>query len=151
MAREHLRRQSFRTLYPTERRKRLVRRALVEFESPLFPGYFFVTFNVECDRWQSINSTRGVKRLMCTGDATPLPLSRRAVDTIISQCAEPIAAHSGYEAGGRVRIVEGPFTDHVGICTRVERDRVRLLLMLLGRVQEILVPVAAALPLEGAA
>lgn len=48
-------------LFRLPRNTRGVRRPV-----PLFPGYIFIAWH---DRWRSVNGTRGVVRLLATGDA----------------------------------------------------------------------------------
>jgi transcriptional antiterminator RfaH len=154
LAREHLRQQKFKTLFPVEIKKRVVRGKLLEFIYPLFPGYLFVTFDFkrDRDRWPVINDTRGVKRLICSGAASPLFLTRDDIECLIGRCGEPVVAPSGYEDGKRVQIVLGPFADHIGICSGLdEQGRLKVLITFLGSLTAIPVPISSAIPCEAVA
>ena len=77
---QNLRRQNYTTLLPVTRRTRRHARRLDTVLTPLFPGYLFVELDLETQSWSSINSTFGVKRLLCGGDR-PTELQRDFVDS----------------------------------------------------------------------
>lgn len=113
---------------------------------PLFPGYLFVRFDRERDRWRPICSTRGVRRLFMTGTQHPIPIPPGVVeafmihpDAVIDH--RPTALRLAMiHVGERVRIIAGPFADLSGVCAQSSGQRVRLLMdTLAGRV-EVTVP-----------
>ena len=64
IAAANLERQGFRVMWLRFLAQRVVRgRAIIE-ERGLFPSYLFVSLDLTVDRWASINSTRGVRRLL---------------------------------------------------------------------------------------
>jgi hypothetical protein len=69
----HLRAQGFHPFFPQFRRTVRHARKLREVVAPVFPGYIFVIFDTERDRWHSINGTVGVARLL-TALKRPVPV-----------------------------------------------------------------------------
>lgn len=136
-AQEHLRRQGYDVYLPQYRRwrKHARRRELVS--RPLFPRYMFVALDLLRQSWRPILSTVGVIDLLRFGEL-PTPVPEGLVEDIRTrELVDPIdhSAHAAVLAPGtRVRVVAGPFADLVGrFCEMADRDRVYLLLDLLGR------------------
>ena len=78
----HLRAQGFRSFFPQFRRTVRHARKLREVVAPVFPGYIFVIFDAERDRWHSINGTVGVARLL-TALKRPVPVPGDVVQALI--------------------------------------------------------------------
>ena len=105
----------------------------------LFPGYFFV------QRGElsivSIRSTPGVIALVSFGPqgspATLVPAALEAIQVVEAFHCEKA---SGLKPGGAVRLTEGPFKGFKGLYSKRSKDRVEVLLTLLGQQQRILVP-----------
>ena len=148
-AQANLERQGFRAWAPTMRRSRRHARRIDTVESPMFPGYVFVSFDPDSDRWSSINGTFGVRRLLCAGDRP-----QRVPDDFVSALHTTLdergvaAVHDGWmRPGATVRIVEGPFVDNVGTLVYLAaKDRVALLLQVLSRDVVALVSRRAVVP-----
>lgn len=142
----HILRQGFDAYLPRYlKRRRHARRSDI-VQTPLFPGYLFVEMDPEQARWRALNSTVGVSELICTnGRPTPLPAD------IISDIRER-EDEEGYVVLGRqnmlrpgdeVRITEGAMADKTGIFECMsDRDRVYLLLDMLGRQVRVKMPLA---------
>lgn len=95
----------------------------------LFPGYLFVRFAVERDRWRSIFGTFGVTRLICAGD-TPLAVPSDVMDEVMSGA---LFTQGALTRGQRVRIVSGPFAGLTASLMQLgSAGRVRVLLSILG-------------------
>lgn len=132
----HLMRQGFETYFPSYRKTRRHARREAEVEAPLFPRYLFVRLELTTHKWQAINHTRGVTRLIClNGEPSPLPggaieeIQSRQDDTGMIEMTTP-----EFVKGRPYRIGEGPFEDFTGIfAERIDKNRVVLLLNLLGR------------------
>jgi len=135
LAEFHLGAQGFRPFFPQFRKTVRHARKLRQVVAPVFPGYIFVIFDPERDRWLSINGTFGVSRLL-TALMRPLPVPAGVVDALIGA----IDASSGclvlgndLRAGQAVRVVAGPFAGGLGVLERLDgKGRVRLLLSILG-------------------
>ena len=115
---------------------------------PAFPRYLFVRLDVAAPGWTRVYRLpgSGVLRIMGPRPETPAPLPAGTVERL--QAAgwdRPLGADATpalIEAGADVRVTDGPFVDHHGICQWSDGTRVRVLLSLLGR------QVPAVLPLR---
>lgn len=129
-AKTQLSRQGFTTFLPTFTRTIRHSRQFRTSDSPLFPRYLFIRFDVNQDRWRSVNSTLGVSCLITAGEK-PLPVPRGAIEEMLSH-----GRHSPLlelKQGSPVRVVTGPFAGIVGKLVRLDAGgRVRVLLSILG-------------------
>jgi transcriptional antiterminator RfaH len=144
---DHLRRQGYAVYLPRYRRRRRHARRTDTVAAPLFPGYLFLRMNVAETRWRAVRSTVGVRRLVAEGEA-PLPVPEGIVEDILGrEDAEgfvPVAPAPPFAPGESVRVVAGPLRDQVGWFQRLaDRDRVVVLLSLLGRPHAVPVPLDA--------
>jgi transcriptional antiterminator RfaH len=143
----HLARQGFATYLPRYLKRRRHARRVDVVAAPLFPRYLFVEINMAVQRWRSIYSTVGVSRLVCNGEY-PTPVPERVVDLLKSR-----EDTSGYilldhrpkfKTGDKIRVLEGAFYDYLGIYDGMpDRDRVGILLDLLGRKVRVLLDAEA--------
>ena len=105
----------------------------------LFPGYCFVQSGELSIA--SIRSTPGVIGLVSFGpQGTPAALAPAALEAIHLVEAFHCEKVSPLKPGGAVRLVEGPFKGLKGLYSKRSKDRVEVLLTLLGQQQRILVP-----------
>jgi transcription elongation factor/antiterminator RfaH len=131
----HLARQSFESFCPT--RLKTLRRGHkhVKVKAPFFPGYLFVSLDLDSERWRSINGTIGVMRLVAFGSGgRPTPLPRGFVERLhqLNEGNCPIAGE--LRAGDRVRVIGGPLDDVCGVLEGAsDQQRVTILLSLLGK------------------
>jgi len=138
----NLLRQGFTAWLPAILRSRRHARRIDTVRAPLFPGYLFVEMDPETTGWSAINGTFGVRRLLCeNGKPAKLPAGfveelRQGLDE--NGIASP--EQSWCKPGSRVRLLSGPFADYVGTLLQLPaKDRVTLLLRVLGRDVETLV------------
>ncbi len=144
LALQHLERQGFTAYLPRHRKQRRHARRTDWVTAPLFPRYMFVLIDVAAARWRSIRSTIGVSDIICQGDR-PLPMMPGVVEEIIEReneeglvCAAP---NLNLRKGDRVRVERDSMCDQVGLFeTMADKDRVIILLNLLGRQVRALVP-----------
>jgi len=105
----------------------------------LFPGYCFVQSGELSIA--SIRSTPGVIGLVSFSlegkPATLVPAALEAIHVVEAFHCEKV---SSLKAGGAVRLIEGPFKGFKGLYSKRSKDRVEVLLTLLGQQQRILVP-----------
>lgn len=99
-----------------------------------FPGYMFVSLNIEVDRWRSINGTFGVRSLIMQGQR-PVPCPVGLVEQFIALTdAEGLLDFSSaLQTGNAVRILSGPFAELVGVLEKLDSvSRARVLLNIMG-------------------
>ena len=138
----HLGRQGFVTYLPRYLRRRKHARRIDIVAAPLFPRYLFVEIDIGVQRWRSICSTVGVSRLVADGNY-PLSVSDEVVGAIRLRENEfgfvQLDQRPKFRAGDQVRVLEGAFYDCFGIYEGMsDRDRVGILLDLLGRKVRVL-------------
>ena|SRR5689334_15814126 len=139
----HLNRQGFSTYLPRYLKRRRHARRIEVVAAPLFPRYLLVSIDITAQRWRSIYSTAGVSNLISNGDR-PVAVPEQVVDTLrqredsagfIKLDHRPV-----FRAGDKIRLLEGAFTDCLGLYDGMpDRDRVAILLDLLGRKVRVLV------------
>jgi transcriptional antiterminator RfaH len=132
-AEEQLRRQGFEVFLPktikTVRHARRLRTQLAAF----FPGYLFVSIDLARDRWRSVNGTFGVSHLVMRGE-TPAAVPAGVVEDLIG-CSDQLGLYRtpSPQPGQKVRILTGPFSNHIALVQRMDGPgRVRLLLDIMG-------------------
>ena len=105
----------------------------------LFPGYCFVQSGELS--LASIRSTPGVIGLVSFSlegkPATLAPAALKAIHLVEAFHCEKV---SGLKPGVAVSLIEGPFKGFKGLYSKRSKDRVEVLLTLLGQQQRILVP-----------
>jgi transcriptional antiterminator RfaH len=145
-ARFNLERQGFRTYLPRYKRERRHARRRDVVKAPLFPGYIFVELDLDRSAWRSVNGTFGVVQLVSNGERpAPVPAgiveeinARAGSDGLIELLPPPL------RKGQPLQIVSGALAECRGFFERMaDRDRVVLLLDLLGRKVRVEAPVAA--------
>src|SRR5882724_13014065 len=77
--------QGFRTFVPLLLKTVRHARKLRTVRAPVFPGYLFVSLDLERDRWLSVRSTIGVLRLICHRDGRPVPVPAGIVERLLEQ------------------------------------------------------------------
>jgi transcriptional antiterminator RfaH len=148
-AERNLRLQGFEPWLPRMRRSRRHARRIETVLAPFFPGYLFVRLNCEIERWRAINGTQGVRHLLCQ-DGRPAKVPSDFVETLRRSSDEEgllSARTDDLKVGGEVRLISGPFMDYVGSLLRLtDQERVTLLLKVLGRYVETMVPRRIVVP-----
>ncbi|NJO35661.1 MAG: transcriptional activator RfaH [Rhodospirillales bacterium] len=133
-AAQNLRNQSYDCYLPTVARTiRHARRARV-ITAPLFPGYLFVSLELDVRQWRPILGTFGVIDLIME-DGCPKPVPVGVVEAL--QEATGADGHADFRhqvsVGQDVRIMSGPFFSLVGRLERLDdQGRVTVLLDILG-------------------
>ena len=149
-AEQNLRRQSFTTLLPVTKKTRRHARRIDTVRAPLFPGYLFVQLDLAKQRWSSINSTFGVKRLLSNGlqpTEAPRDFIAALQDTIDEDGIAAVPAPE-LQPGQQVRIATGPFADTIAAVLHLSPgERVKVLLDVLGGNVSATMPRRAVVPL----
>ncbi len=128
LARRELMNQNFGTWMPLVKE---FRKGKGHIMRPMFPGYLFVFFDPDLERWRAINGTRGVRRLIMMTEDRPTALPKRWVDEMMAN-AEKWLQEKELEVGMKVEILEGAFEGHEGTCVLSGSKRVQILLHCLG-------------------
>jgi transcriptional antiterminator RfaH len=133
----NLKRQGFNAYLPQYKKTRRHARRIDTVLAPLFPKYLFVEFDLDLERWSSINSTAGVKKLIMFG-SLPATLPSELVEEIRTrEDVEGVVSLNQYlkiKQGDQVTINSGAFREHSGIFECQDDDkRIIILLKLMGR------------------
>ncbi|KAB2938998.1 MAG: transcriptional activator RfaH [Hyphomicrobium sp.] len=139
----NLRRQGYEPWLPKLLRERRHARRVDMTKAPLFPGYLFVALDPRVQKWRAINSTFGVRQILCHGDR-PRPVEQGFVEALkeTSDDAGVVALPNAdaFALGQPLRLLAGPFANSIGTLLRLaDKDRVALLLDLFGREVQITV------------
>lgn len=100
----------------------------------VFPGYLFVTLDLQRDRWRSINGTYGAAGLIM-GAELPLSVPRGVVETLLDYVDESGVCRFDRDLveGQSVQVIAGPFANAIGRLVRLDGNgRVRVLLDIMG-------------------
>ncbi|MBL4692235.1 MAG: hypothetical protein JKY92_02780 [Magnetovibrio sp.] len=131
----HLNNQGFDVYLPQYQKEiRHARKTQIVLR-PVFPGYLFVSLDVEQQRWRAINGTMGVIGLVQFGER-PSAVSDDVVNILRSKEVGGLVniAPNGLKKGDIVRLREGAFADHNALLEELsDAKRVILLLDLMGR------------------
>jgi transcriptional antiterminator NusG len=125
----------FQIVVPTEEEVELrdgVRRVT---ERRVFPGYILVEMVMNEESWYVVRNTPGVTGFVGSGNK-PIPLREDEVNRILKRMeAEAPKIKVNFKTGQKVRIVEGPFEDFMGVVDAIDLDRarVRVLVNFFGR------------------
>jgi len=135
LAERHLLSQNFRTYLP--KRKRTVRhaRSVKTVFSAYFDSYLFVSLALHQQSWYPINSTVGVRKLVMS-QGLPVPAPHGVVESLMSATDDDGILHPDIllRSGQRIRVIDGPFADQLGILDHVGKSgAVRILLDIMNR------------------
>ncbi|RCV87323.1 transcription/translation regulatory transformer protein RfaH [Billgrantia montanilacus] len=147
-AAEHLGNQGYDLFHPVLEVQKKRGGKLVWLDEPLFPHYIFIRLDRVASNWRPIRSTRGVLRIVTFGDK-PLPVEDALVETLREKGVEDqnATANVYFRAGEIVEITEGPFKDLQAVfASHKGEERAIVLLNLLNRQQQLVMPVAQLRP-----
>jgi transcriptional antiterminator NusG len=113
----------FQVVVPTEDEMELRRGERRTVERRIFPGYLLVQMILDDDSWYAVQDTPGVIGFVGMGDK-PTPLRPAEVDAIMARMeAEAPKIKVTFEAGEKVRIVDGPFDGFIGMVDSIDMER----------------------------
>jgi len=104
-------------------------------ERRVFPGYILIQMILTDDSWYVVRNTPGVTGFVGMGN-DPTPLRPEEVQAILKRMeAEAPRIKVTYKTGQKVRIVDGPFNEFIGVVDEIDMDRaiVRVLVSFFGR------------------
>jgi transcriptional antiterminator NusG len=101
----------------------------------VFPGYVLVQMQMDDDSWNVVRNTPGITGFVGSGNK-PTALAEGEVSAILKQMTEGAPqVKVGFRKGESVRVVDGPFTDFVGVVDEINvaKGKVKVMLTLFGR------------------
>jgi transcriptional antiterminator NusG len=100
----------------------------------VFPGYVLVQMLMDDESWNVVRNTPGITGFVGSGNK-PTPLSEAEVNAILKRAEGSPQVKVGFRKGENVRVVDGPFTDFVGVVDEINvaKGKVKVLLTLFGR------------------
>ncbi len=106
------------------------------FTKRSFPGYVFVKMEVDDEVWYVIRNTPKVSGFV--GGAKPAPLLDSEVEAILKQMKETSERPQPkvlFEVGESVRIIDGPFSNFIGVVDNVypEQGKLKVMVTIFGR------------------
>ncbi len=101
----------------------------------ILPSYVLVNMKMSDNSWNIVRNTPGVTGFVGSGNK-PVPLREEEVSQILKQMEAPEPrVKVGFKQGQSVRVIDGPFTDFVGVVDEISasKGKVKVLLSLFGR------------------
>lgn len=101
----------------------------------ILPSYVLVNMKMSDTSWNIVRNTPGVTGFVGSGNK-PVPLRDEEVSQILKQMEdETPKVKVGFKQGQSVRVIDGPFTDFVGVVDEIigGKGKVKVLLTLFGR------------------
>ena len=99
-----------------------------------FPSYILVEMIMDKETHHFINSIPGVTRFIGGTPLKPQPISRDEVDRILGRITAPDEPGSTlvipYEVGDSVQVMDGPFTEWIGVINEINHDKGKLKVMI---------------------
>jgi transcriptional antiterminator NusG len=127
--------QIFQVVVPTEDEIEVRDGKRRVIERRVFPGYILVQMLLNDDSWYVVRNTPGVTGFVGMGN-DPTPLRPEEVQGIMRRMeAEAPKIKVTFRQGQKVRIVDGPFNEFIGVVDEIdmERAKVRVLVSFFGR------------------
>ncbi len=99
-----------------------------------FPSYILVEMIMNKETQHFINSIPGVTRFIGGTLLKPQPITREEVDRILGRISAPDEARETleipYEVGDSVQVMDGPFTEWIGVINEINHDKGKLKVMI---------------------
>ena len=127
--------QIFQVVVPTEDEIEVRDGKRRVVERRVFPGYILVQMILSDDSWYVVRNTPGVTGFVGMGNE-PTPLRTEEVQAIMKRMeAEAPKIKVTFKSGQKVRIIDGPFNEFIGVVDEIdmERAKVRVLVSFFGR------------------
>lgn len=125
----------FQVVIPTEEEIEVKDGKRRTVERRVFPGYILVQMIMDDDSWYVVRNTPGVTGFVGMGNR-PTPLRPEEVQAIMKRMeAEAPRIRVAFRRGEKVRIIDGPFNEFIGMVDEIdmERAKVRVLVSFFGR------------------
>jgi transcriptional antiterminator NusG len=125
----------FQIVIPTEEEVEIKDGQRRTVQKKVFPGYVLVEMLLSDDSWYVVRNTPGVTGFVGSGNR-PTALQDAEVKAILKQMKmEAPKVKVSFSKGERVKVVDGPFVDFLGVVDEInpERGKVRVLVSMFGR------------------
>ncbi|MBN1955835.1 MAG: transcription termination/antitermination protein NusG [Anaerolineae bacterium] len=125
----------FQVVVPTEEEIEVKDGKRRTVERRVFPGYILVQMIMDDESWYVVRNTPGATGFVGMGNK-PTPLRSEEVQAIMRRMeAEAPRVKVTFKSGQKVRIVDGPFNEFIGVVDVIdmERAKVRVLVSFFGR------------------
>ncbi len=125
----------FQVVIPTEEEIEIKDGQRRTVQKKVYPGYVMVEMAMDDDAWYVVRNTPGVTGFVGT-TTRPSPLQDDEVKKILKKIGqEPPKVKVSFTKGERVKVVDGPFTDFIGVVDDInpEKGKVRVLVSFFGR------------------
>ena len=125
----------FQVVIPTEEEIEIKDGQRRTVQKKVFPGYVLVQMSMTDDSWYVVRNTPGVTGFVGAG-TRPTALEDSEVKRILKQMKmEAPKVKVTFSRGERVKVVDGPFTDFIGLVDDInpEKGKVRVLVSFFGR------------------
>jgi len=127
----------FQVVIPTEEEVEIKDGQRRTVQKKVFPGYVLVEMVLSDDSWYVVRNTPGVTGFVGSG-TKPTPLQDSEVKQILKQMGqkpEQAKVKVSFSKGERIKVIDGPFTDFLGVVDEInpERGKVKVLVSFFGR------------------
>lgn len=133
--------QGFELFYPLMRVTRWRAGSSVEGSEPVFPSYLFLRSDPDPASWRAVNNTRGISSLL--GNLVPCPMPDREIDDLRERERVGLLLHQHRRPIATGDVVEyrvGTFVGLKGVCQWTRRERIGVLLTMLGAANVVVSP-----------
>lgn len=129
----------FEVLVPEENAEKVQDGERITQKRKVYPGYVLVQMDLDDDTWTVVKNTPGVTGFVGLGNQ-PTPLQEKEVQNVLRVAGigpqrSAAMAPIGFTEGQRVKIIDGPFTDFIGVIKEInqERRKAKVLVFIFGR------------------
>jgi transcriptional antiterminator NusG len=125
----------FQLFIPTQQKVVISEGKKRKVNERLFPGYVYINMLMDEDSWKLVRATQGVTGFVGTG-ASPTPLPENEVAALMKYVVSDAPKFEmKFAEGDSVKIIEGPFVDHIGRISEVNEDqgKVKVLVSFFGK------------------
>ncbi|MHB8078419.1 MAG: transcription termination/antitermination protein NusG [Candidatus Krumholzibacteriia bacterium] len=99
-----------------------------------FPSYILIEMEMTKETFHFISSIPGVTRFIGGTELRPEPIGQDEVDRILGRMSKVPEAKTvleiPYDVGDSVQVVDGPFTDWIGVINEINHDKGKLKVMI---------------------
>ena len=127
----------FTILVPKEKKIKIKNGKRRTVEEKIYPGYVLVDMLLTDDSWYVVRNTPRVTGFVGADAATPLPLSEKEVEALMSRMGDADTARFkiDFRVGDLVKVIDGPFKDYDAKISEIdnEKGKVKVLVPIFGR------------------